>query len=145
MTKPTGVSRGPARLPVDQYTECRRCIQAEPSVAELRRRPARPRVSIHLDKSTVILIGIDADRLLMDDADTDSDAVGECPQLFELLQLFEWVRRQGRYVEEDIAAVGVNAHVLKEAGPLGRKARCAVADVGNGAATKIECTPLAVA
>src|SRR5690348_11903336 len=95
-------------------------------------------LAVRLDEPFVVLMGIDADGRLADDADLDAAAQRQDAELFQFFQLFQRLRRQRGQGEQEGPAVGVQAEVLQEARRLGGEVGLAVADERDGAAAEVE-------
>ncbi len=88
-------------------------------------------MAINLYKLLIILVSIDTQRLVFNDAYLDNIAGAEDPQLFEIFQLLHRLDREVRELKEKRPAVGIDAEVLQEAGGARREVGLAVADKGD--------------
>src|SRR5579862_754744 len=70
---------------------------------------------IELYKMLVILIGVDAQPLLGDDADLNHAAARQHAQLFQFFQLLQRFRRLFGQVEQKIPAISIDAEMLQKA------------------------------
>ncbi len=100
--------------------------------------PRGPSVPVSEDEALVILVGIDAEAALLDDADLDGVPRARTRSCSSFSSLFQRFGRQGGQAQQERPAVGVQAEVLQEPRPAAGEVGLAVADVGDGAAAEVE-------
>src|SRR5207248_2716571 len=93
----------------------------------------------------VIRWRIDASAGVRDDADADRPAVSESAKLFEFLQLFQWVRREGGKLEQRVAAIGIKPEVMQVNRRPASEVGPAIADMRDRAAAEIKRSAALVA
>src|SRR5215471_1957772 len=97
-----------------------------------------PLPPVFLDELFVVIVGVNASRSALDDADMDAATESEDTQLFELFQFFERFRRQGGETEQEGAAIGIQTEMDEEARRLGAEVGLPVADVRDGTAAEVQ-------
>src|SRR5437016_11510952 len=82
---------------------------------------------------------------MVHNADLDAAAYRQDPQLLELFQLLQWLRRQTGQFHQKRAAIGIQPQVLEELRRRPAEIGLPVTDMGNRAAAKVERPATAVA